>query len=483
MLPPTVLRVIGLSCVLSLVQSGEADAEGVAAAVATEVARSVVEITASQCSDHQSRTGSGFVFEQKTQIVTAHHVVVGCRMLRVHFERAPTGPVTLDASLAKVLASSDLAMLVVTNPPEVPPLKLQEKPPSLDVSLVAIGYSLEQPSLSNLDVGISIGSAVLRAFLPPDLARELRGKTQIDIDSRIIRLKSPLEPGMSGGPITDAEGKVVAIVAGGLRNGTVPVSWGWPASLLKSLVVSSTRPEQRAPTPETLFAMVKNTAPRVTRQCGGLVFARIGTRSYGDISQTADDRAAVFRVAAVSTRPRTVIDQFEFDVWRHSGSGATVAVPAGLDLMEEGDRCTVRSDSGQFEEIIQSDVANNQMEVQLASVRFEQAIVPQYAGYMMQPDIFLTSPGPSLRPDGLVVNRKGVMLFSPLTAQAIHVAETLMARGGTVAGIAAVNHSYGQQYQPCIFAPGSYQCQLVADELTEFTKFVLAVQLSTYPVY
>ncbi|WP_076913171.1 S1 family peptidase [Burkholderia pseudomallei] len=450
--------------------------------VAAQAARSVVEITAFQCTDGKSRTGSGFVFQKPNQIVSDYHVVQGCSAFRVYFERAPGAP-TKNATIARVLPESDLALLNVSDPPNVPALDIEQRTVQPDELYVAIGYSLQQPTLSNLDVGISVGSSILRDFLPPEIQQQLRQNTSIDINSSIIRFKSPLEPGMSGGPVTDASGKVVAIVAGGLQNGTVPASWGWPGTHLSSLLTSTINPIAQAAASTTLFSMVKDTTPHETRQCGDLRLTKIGTRTYGDISQTADDQAAVIRVAAISTRPQDIISQFSFDLWRHRESGATIAVPTGIGLATVGDRCVAQSATGQFQEIIQGEPATDASQIQAATMRFEMSIAPQFAAYAWQPDIYLTSPGPKTRADGLVVNRKGAIGVSRTTPKAVHIAETLMARNGTVVSVAAINDNYGIQYQPCIVAPNSSQCQQVNAELTLFTKFVLAIQLSTYPVY
>ncbi|MBO2962252.1 trypsin-like peptidase domain-containing protein [Burkholderia pseudomallei] len=457
-------------------------AEPVPSEVAAQVARSVVEITAFQCTDGNSRTGSGFVFQKPNQIVSDYHVVQGCGAFRVYFERAPGAP-TKNATIARVLPKSDLALLNVSDPPNVPALDVERHPVRPDELYVAIGYSLQQPTLSNLDVGISVGSSILRDFLPSEIQQQLGQNTQIDINSSIIRFKSPLEPGMSGGPVTNASGKVVAIVAGGLQNGTVPASWGWPGTHLSSLLTSTISPIARAAASTTLFSMVKDTTTHETRQCGKLTFTKIATRSYGDISQTADDQAAVTRVAAISTRPQNIINQFSFDLWQHRESGATVAVPTGTDLTTVGDRCVAQPAAGQFQEVIQGEPATDASQIQAATMRFELSLAPQYAAYAWQPDIYLTSPGPNTRSDGLVVHRKGAIGVSRTTPNAVHIAETLMARNGTVVGVATINNSYGTQYQPCIVAPNSSQCQQVNAELTLFTKFVLAIQLSTYPVY
>ena len=471
-----------LSCVLLFLVFDHAQAQPVPSDVANRVARSVVEITASRCSDGPNRTGTGFAFKHPAQIVTAHHVVAGCDAFQVFFERAPGSP-TLGATVTKVLPHSDLALLKVVGPPSIPALSLRLRPINPNALLVAIGYSLQQPTLSNLDVGISIGSAVLSSFLPTPLQAELKAKTRIDLDSRIIRFKSHLEPGMSGGPIADSAGNVVAIVAGGLKNGTVPASWGWPASLLTSLIESNIPVVSLVEAPATLFTSTKGTTPGRTQTCGSLAFTYTGTLRYGEIWPTADNPQVIKDVATISTLSQQEIDRLKFDIWRHVDSGATVAVPADIQLAEAGQRCVARSRSRKFEQIVQGEVAISPQQVQFMTQRFEQETVSQYSGYVWQRDFYLTAPGPTTRSDGLVVNRKGVYGVSLTQPKAAHVSETLMARGGSVVGVAAINHDYGPQYQPCFATPKSQACMQVRAEIMEFIHFVLAVQLSTYPVY
>lgn len=454
-------------------------ADPVPPSVADRVAQSVVELTSSDCDDGRSRTGSGFVFQSSNQIVTAHHVVAGCRTFAVFFERAD-GRTYRGAVLAKALPRSDLAMLTVSGP-NVRGLSLQNRPAQAGDMLSAIGYSLQQPTLGDLDVNVSIGASKLSDFLPPQLAQDLRVGTQIDLNAEVVRLKSPLEPGMSGGPIVDAEGKVVAVVAGGLRDGTVPASWGWPAPMLSALLGAqgpTTGPSRVSP---TLFSMTKDTSPRDTRQCGGLQFYRANTLSYGEVLRVADDSDAVRRIAAISARPQNVIDRFRFDIWRHRASGAAVAVPAGVSLQAVGDRCIARL--GPLEEVIQGEPAAGPQDVQQATARFELQIAQEFREYAWQQDAFLGPGWPMTRADGLVVNRKGAIGLSLTQPKQAHFTETLMARGGTVVSISAINRNYGPQYQPCIYMPASAECARVAEELTNFARFVLAVQLSTYSVF
>jgi S1-C subfamily serine protease len=56
-----------------------------------------------------------------------------------------------------------------------------------------------------------------------------------------VRLDGHFLPGLSGAPIFDVSGKVVAIGSGGLKSGAASVSWAVPALHLEALLLSQER--------------------------------------------------------------------------------------------------------------------------------------------------------------------------------------------------------------------------------------------------
>ncbi len=202
---------------------------------------SVAYVEADQCRDRQPRGGTGFVFERPGQIITAHHVVGGCSTVVVTYpERVVQGPRRFPATITRVYASGDLALLAVATPPPTQALRIASSTPDKTKVHVGVGYQNGELSPEAVAVTFSPSDETrLNAFLPVDAQQELsRSRSLIDTNREVLRFNLALQPGMSGGPIINQSGEVVGIVAGGLKAGTVPASWGWPAEWLASLLTS-----------------------------------------------------------------------------------------------------------------------------------------------------------------------------------------------------------------------------------------------------
>ena len=122
----------------------------------------------------------------------------------------------------------------------------------------------------------------------------------------------------------------------------------------------------------------------------------------------------------------------------------------------------------------------------MASETFERNIMlpPALPSIGSYPDVVLTTGFPEFRQDGLAINRKATFVakdqLGPRRYRAIHLFETIMARGGSFVGIGTINKNVEQclnqfnQPQLCSYDPAY---------LKEWAQFVLATQMSTYPVY
>jgi hypothetical protein len=444
-------------------------------ATAQSVAKSVVAITATHCADGSSRAGTGFVYQSTNQVVTAHHVVAGCGDFSLWFERVPGQP-TVAAHIARVLMKNDLALLAIQGTVGTPTLQLAQTVDFND-SLKAIGYAVNQPTLSDQDISFSIGNDHLRQMLPPENLRELSG-SPLDLDATIYRFKSSLYPGMSGGPIFDTLGKVVAIVAGGLKSGAVAASWGWPAARLADLMSSNDPLDSGVNLTQVYYTYARRGDAFESRRCGNIDFVRIARRSFGAMSRTADNPDRLLHTVAISTRPISEVNAMEFDIWTNVESGATVAVPAGINLQIQNGLCFAASTTGPFVQLIWGTPAGDDMAIAAAN-EFEQRFmgpmaVPNF-GYSV--DNGLTLPEGQLRNDGFLVNRKAfVIRKSPpaMTSNGMHQFETIMHRGTTFVGVATVNGNFPICAGPCPLDPAY---------LIEWTRFILGTQLATYPVY
>jgi S1-C subfamily serine protease len=133
-------------------------------------------------------TGSGFALDPHT-LVTNRHVLAGASLLEV----STWDGRTIRVDSASVSRLGDLGIATVdTELPQVLPLG----------GVVAAGSSLTV-------FGFPLGGEL--RLLPGTLVDEVSG-APFDIPGRVMRLTAAVQPGNSGGPVLDANGKVVGVV-------------------------------------------------------------------------------------------------------------------------------------------------------------------------------------------------------------------------------------------------------------------------------
>ncbi|HEY8791632.1 MAG TPA: trypsin-like peptidase domain-containing protein [Gaiellaceae bacterium] len=153
--------------------------------------KGVVEITSAQ------GQGSGFVYDGGGHILTNAHVVEGSTSVSVKFWNGKT----LNAQVVGTDASTDLAVLKVNTPvSEVFPLALG------DSSKLVVG-----------DTVVAIGSpfgleGTVTSGIVSALHREMTSPNNFAIDNS-IQTDAAINHGNSGGPLLDAQGKVVGITS------------------------------------------------------------------------------------------------------------------------------------------------------------------------------------------------------------------------------------------------------------------------------
>lgn len=471
-----------------------------------EVLRSLVQVTASDCADGVPRSGSGFALEQPGRIVTAHHVVGGCKTVQVSYEAVrPPAPQRRAARIVRVLAAGDLSLLQIDAPPSVPTLKLAPGEPARDQVFAGFGYALGMPTAGDQEVRFSTGATRLLDILPPAAADELRASgSPIAMERRVLRFNVALQPGMSGGPIVNAAGEVIGVVAGGLKAGAAPASWGWPGEGVRQLLASS-EPTDRAVRVASSYYTLRDFT-QVSRalaqnrrlRCGELEFTDTGARPLGELVRGADDWPRVQYLLGLTREDPQRLAAESFQVWVSQPSGATVLTPPGVTLRRDGEVCIARSADGNFQQIVWAAATPGYGEVQTRSLDFEQRLlgsrVPPAFGLQIDTNLTTFSapgmPGPLLRPNGMMFNRKG--LSYPTQPQRYpgepvplaHVFETLAAGAGHFLGVATLNARLHPLLQACAMGNTAMQgCIDATAHQRMWTRFVLATQLSTFPSY
>ena len=174
-------------------------------------------------------TGSGFVVSKDGLIVTNDHVVDGATQVQV---KVGTSDKVQDATVVGADPSRDLALLKVDGS-NLPTLSLG------DSSTVAVGdptYAIGNPFGLDHTLTTGIVSALQRSLQAPDGAT-IDGAIQTD---------AALNPGNSGGPLLDADGKVIGVnsqiqtgSSNGAEGGNVGIGFAIPSSTVKSFIAEA----------------------------------------------------------------------------------------------------------------------------------------------------------------------------------------------------------------------------------------------------
>jgi putative serine protease PepD len=177
--------------------------------------KGVVEVTAGQ------GQGSGFVYDADGHIITNEHVVDGANSVSVRFWNGKT----FTASVVGTDASTDLAVLKVDAPvSQLFPLSLG------DSSKLVVG-----------DQVVAIGSpfgleGTVTSGIVSALHREMTSPNHFAIDNS-IQTDAAINHGNSGGPLLNAQGKVVGVNSQIESNsgGNEGVGFALPSNTVKSI--------------------------------------------------------------------------------------------------------------------------------------------------------------------------------------------------------------------------------------------------------
>jgi S1-C subfamily serine protease len=157
-------------------------------------------------------SATGILVDRRGHVLTNAHVAAECNALRVRSSATATG-----ATLAASDRTADLALLILASPVAAEPARFRAKPRAvLGEQVMIAGYPLQ----GLLSDGLQVGVGVISALAGP------RG------DSRLIQIDASVLPGNSGGPVLDAGGRVIGVVAGVLRpEDTRHANAPWPPNI------------------------------------------------------------------------------------------------------------------------------------------------------------------------------------------------------------------------------------------------------------
>lgn len=154
--------------------------------------------------------GSGFVFDNKGDIVTNAHVVAGSQGIQVKLQ----GNSGHEAKVIGIDASHDIAELRVTAYAHKTPLPISTTPAQLGLSVIALGnpLGLKDTVTSGIISGMNRDFSI--------------GTTNYN---NMYQISAPIAPGNSGGPlVSGTSGKVIGIDTAGVTQGSGNIGFAIP---------------------------------------------------------------------------------------------------------------------------------------------------------------------------------------------------------------------------------------------------------------
>lgn len=455
-----------------------------------QAAQAVVKVLAKNCGE-QDRSATGFVWHSPREVVTALHAVAGCRQLSVQSE---TAGIRRNARIGKIFSAADLALLIIEDPPAWIPLHTSSTSPQLHQVLVAMGYELGAPTISSKNLQVSYGSSRLSDMLPAPAREEVRKAGMPALDLTVLRLQGHLLPGLSGAPILNDQGAVVAISDGGLESGAASISWALPVERLTDLGASTESIDvARFSTVSTLFSAGTAGEAGTTVHCGDLDLTMMRRRSYAELAATTDDLTGLMQLQQLMQWANIDLAALQFDIYENRADGAAVVIPAEMTLKQNSGGCEAETASGSVRILVAGRTANHPALINQVSIEFEQAASMRFP-YHWLPDPMWSYPVPHSRFDGLMVNRKSFNGYAPndpglwsgIAMPQAYAFETLMAREQSFVGVLAVNEEYralmADHLLLCQQYPQQASCLRLRATLPQWLAAVIAVFLSTFPI-
>jgi hypothetical protein len=316
--------------------------EGAVAQADRTSARSVVRVTC-VLPQKKEMVASGFVWSSRRHVVTALHAAVGCDPLLVRSEA--TG-VEKPARVERVSLEADLALLVLPDELGVPPLQHAPGAPDTRGAHFVWGYPNGAPQMRDHEVkfsgGLAGGATTLKAALAgvdKNLDAMLAGQPFPSGNAAVLIINSGVSSGQSGAPIIDTQGRVVAIVDGGLGGGWRGENWGVLAHQYLPRLPSS---RDAAPTQPSKWALLFSkvalppspvAVPAERSELGQLT--RVRRITLADLDRSLRAKGKVDQnITFISGRLNSpdALARLTFDIYEDPKTGVQLGVPSGMPL-------------------------------------------------------------------------------------------------------------------------------------------------------
>ncbi len=295
---------------------------------------------------------TGFVWPEPGYVVTALHAVAGCDEIVIWSEA--TLKETL-GTLLRVDLEADLALLQLDEDLGLAPVRHAIGPPDMLADHVTLGYPLAAEQMIRLEIEFGGGlksdiTTLGDAFASDELEDLFRGQPYPTRDTSILRVNTTIQPGHSGAPIFDSKGDVVAVADGGLLGGWRSINWSIPAHIYLPDLLTSDDPPPDSPSHQAqLFSSITpadpttiemrplevSAGPDAADQPDELTLVRqFPLTGLAELLIDRDDAGGSELIAEFRSYLGDPADSelYGFDIYEDSSTGATIGVPAGVEL-------------------------------------------------------------------------------------------------------------------------------------------------------
>jgi hypothetical protein len=455
--------------------------------------RAVARITARNCAGGVTRAATAFLWPDTQHVVTARHVVAGCSKLSLIF----SGGAPFTATPVRELRSRDLVLLKLDHAATLTPLQIGNGTPPVNSRVAAIGYALGAPTADSKLLDVTLANlppgSKLEDMLDDKFSQKIMASGELNLQTLVLRLDGNLLPGLSGAPLIGHDGLVYGVGSGGLQEGAGGVVWAVRGAYVTQLpagsVVASVGALQRSSGLSFADQSPQSNVMNVT--CGAMTLSRSRTVRLSDIVGDSDDQIGLMQLSAGLGQSFPAIAQLEFDVWVDPASGATIVVPDGATLTDNGSQgCSAHVGNGVDLVVTGADIPDNgayNSAAQQYSMQLEGQLGALFPVPMMNDPSF-TYPVANIRAaDQFAVRR--VAFSGPRPAPggmifADYAFLTHLVRGTRYVGVGATRR--GLLVNPalianCNFMPASPPCVAARQTFSGWTKAAIAVHLATMP--
>lgn len=276
--------------------------------------------------------GIGVVLKEPDHVVTALHVVAGIPDIRVYSKFKGR---SVPATIIRVHKESDLALLKLTTPLNLPALNHTKNPPQAHGKYLIYGYTAT-PEVIEMPLRLASKTYKLTSIIAPTTPQYkwLVDNGYPSPNATIIRLADPIQHGDSGSPITDTSGNLVGIADGGLPQASQRMNWGISASTYINALWTS---NESINVNKSSAKFLKNARSENTEYTskGGLALYKVFSSSLAEIYETAlsEDQELIdeYRQDAKESSEMDIFPAM-IDVYEDYNSGASMAIPRGLQF-------------------------------------------------------------------------------------------------------------------------------------------------------